>query len=195
NDLWLTKMTSSYWDLVHRGVEDAHRLDIPTVIFHVSSTSTPPEISDIGLKRFSELLKKCEVYRINLALENLRRLDYLDALFAKFSSPYLKFCFDSGHANAFTKNIEQFPWEKYQSYLHCLHLHDNNGLRDQHLPPFLGTINWTLLISNLKRCQYQGPLTVESVKHPSLDLTEEAFLEQIKKAHVQMENLWLGNEN
>lgn len=190
NDLWLEEMTSPYLEVIYRGIEDAHRLNIPTVIFHISSTANPPAVSEVGLARFKAILSKCEEYQINLALENLRRLDYLDFIFDRCSSPFLKFCFDSGHANAFTNNIDAFPWEKYQKHLICLHLHDNNGLRDQHLPPFKGNINWELLMKNLHNCHYQGPLTVEGVFRPYLNLNEEDYLEQLKKSLVQLESLW-----
>ncbi|MGD9604689.1 MAG: sugar phosphate isomerase/epimerase family protein [Bacilli bacterium] len=195
NDLWLEAPTSNYWDLINRGIEDAHWLNIPTVVFHISSTANPPAINELGLERFAKLLNKCEQYQINLALENLRRLDYLDFLFEKFSSPFLKFCFDSGHANAFTKNIENFSWEKYQKRLICLHLHDNNGLRDQHLPPFLGNINWQLLVDNLSKAQYQGPLTAEIVERSYLNMDEETFVTCIKDALIRLESMWPNNEN
>ncbi|MDD3107005.1 MAG: sugar phosphate isomerase/epimerase [Bacilli bacterium] len=195
NDLWLDAMTSNYWDLIIRGVKDAHRLGIPTVIFHVSSTANPPKMNEIGLQRFAQLLKMCEEYHINLALENLRRLDYIDFLFEKYPSTYLKFCFDSGHANAFTNNIAAFPWHKYQDKLYCLHLHDNNGLRDQHLPPFDGNINWKMLMHDLKKCSYQGPLTAEVVHRSYQNMTEEEYVTLVKRSLVKLESLWSQDEN
>jgi sugar phosphate isomerase/epimerase len=195
NDLWCETMASSYWEVINRAVDDAYRLKIPTVIFHISSTANPPAINETGLKRFSELLLKCEKYQINLALENLRRLDYLDYIFSSLKSPYLKFCFDSGHANAFTCNIETFPWEGYSDKLICLHLHDNNGLRDQHLLPFSGTINWEHLIKKLSFYHYNGPLTAEVVHRPYQDLTEDKYVALVKATLEQIESMWPKDEN
>ncbi len=195
NDLWLEGESSSeYLFKIKTALEDAIRFKAPAVIFHVSSSVNPPAFNASGLNRFKEILSLCEQHSLNLALENLRSLNYLDFLYENCPSDHLKFCFDSGHANAFTHNIEDFPWEPYQNRMTCLHLHDNNGLRDQHLVPMTGTINWANLVKNLKASGYQGPLASEAVAKKDSPISEEDFVKSVRQALDEIESLW-RNEN
>lgn len=165
NNLWVKGLKGErYKRTMIKGVKKAHRLNVKTVIMHISSGNNPPELNVRALDRINQILEYCEKYKINLALENLRRLDYLDYIYDNCKSEYLKFCFDSGHANAFTKNIETFPWDKYKDKLQCLHLHDNLGDFDDHILPFTGNINWKHLINDLNKINYKGNLTLEVIR-------------------------------
>lgn len=190
NELWIPgDAGDGYIDLMKRGILDAKKYHIPTVIFHVSSKQNPPAYNDLGLERFKGILAVAEACQVNIALENLRKLDYLDYLYENIDSDYLKFCFDSGHANAFTKNIEDFPWGKYQDKLICLHLHDNDGEDDLHNLPFEGNINWEKLMKKLKQINYQGPLTTEAIiKDYQID--ELTSLKKIKSSLERLEKLY-----
>lgn len=182
NELWVPgDAGEAYVDLMKKGILDAKRYRIPTVIFHVSSKLNPPAYNDLGLERFKSILAVAEACQVNIALENLRKLDYLDFLYENIDSNYLKFCFDSGHANAFTKNIDNFPWEKYQDKLICVHLHDNDGLDDLHDLPFEGNINWKKLMKKFKQINYQGPLTTEVVVKDN-NIDELTKLKKIKSS-------------
>lgn len=187
NELWKdTPMGEDYCQLMINGINEASKLNIKTIVMHISSGNEPPEMSNIGIERINKILKVCEEKQVNLALENLRRLDYLDKIYESCQSHYLKFCFDSGHANAFTKNIYQFEWEKYQNKLICVHLHDNDGYSDLHKLPFTGNIDWQFVGSKFKEINYQGPLTLEVVNKHQLEINEELY---IKKAKTVLEKI------
>src|SRR5690606_1576064 len=101
-------------------------------------------------------------------------------IFDNLNSNKLKFCFDSGHANAYTKNIENFEFEKYSDKLICVHFSDNFGNHDSHLIPLTGNIDWKKLAKNLKSIKFNGPLTSEAIIDAKKDpLTE---LRKIKKS-------------
>lgn len=182
NSLWLdNEEGENYINETIEGIFMASRNNIPTVVFHVSSKDNPPAFNEIGLNRIKKVIEICEKEKINFALENLRRLDYIDYLFANIKSDYLKFCFDSGHANAFTKNIASFPFNKYQDKLICVHLHDNFGDHDSHLIPGMGIIDFEKLARKLVKINYMGPLTSEAIiKDETLD--EFDSLVKIKKS-------------
>jgi len=188
NELWVPgKKGDDYVETIIEAIKQISSEGIKTVIFHVSSGDMPPSYNEFGLMRLEKILKVVEEHRVYFALENLRRLDYLDYVYDNLANKYLKFCFDSGHANAFTKNIENFPWEKYQDKLLCVHLHDNNSYTDQHLIPFRGNINWQLLAQKLKEINYQGPLTCEAVNTNSLN-NEREYVEEIKLSLERIES-------
>ena len=66
---------------------------------------------------------------------------------------------DIGHANLFGRRPERFI-RRFGSRLKHIHLHDNNGERDLHLPMGCGSIEWESVVETLKRC-YDGTVTLE----------------------------------
>ncbi len=120
-----------------------------------------------------ELLPLAEKLGIVIAIENIyfpnntpeRLLDIIH----HFNSPNLGICFDAGHANmmAYDRGVEEctarktwsgyepIQWdnqvlEKLLPEVTTCHLHDNNGLYDEHLLPGKGNINWKQVTSLLK---------------------------------------------
>lgn len=139
----------------------ANSYGIKSVVMHVTGGDNPPMIKQGSIQYFEKILNECEKLGIVLCLENLRRLDYLEYIFDNLKSQYLKFCFDSGHANSMTKNIENFPWEYLGNKLHCLHLNDNDGSNDSHCIPLDGNIDWVQLIKTIHVYNNKLPLTLE----------------------------------
>ncbi|MHB9092968.1 MAG: sugar phosphate isomerase/epimerase family protein, partial [Chloroflexota bacterium] len=41
------------------------------------------------------------------------------------------------------------------------HLHDNDGRVDHHLPLGAGTVDWPVVLANLRKIGYQGSYTIE----------------------------------
>lgn len=54
---------------------------------------------------------------------------------------------------------------KLSGHLHLIHVNDNRGDRDDHLAPGEGHIDWPWLISELKRCHFDGTLILELSSH------------------------------
>lgn len=67
---------------------------------------------------------------------------------SKINSPYLGFCYDSGHANINGGAINVL--EKMLDDIIVCHIHDNAG-RDSHWVPGTGTIPWDEVISLLQK--------------------------------------------
>ncbi len=69
-------------------------------------------------------------------------------------------CWDVGHANiSGYKQSEQL--EVLKGRLEVLHLHDNDGVRDAHLPPFDGNVDWEDVAFGLRCCGFSGLLDIE----------------------------------
>lgn len=60
-------------------------------------------------------------------------------LFKNFQDKNLNFCFDSGHFNLFSKTSLNDWLEPLKSRIREMHLHDNHGRSDEHLPIGMGT--------------------------------------------------------
>ena len=71
-----------------------------------------------------------------IAMENVYETDchYLRLLLDAFASPHMCFCFDTGHFNVYsTASLEEWM-NGLGSRIGQVHIHDNNGLLDEHLP-------------------------------------------------------------
>jgi len=79
--------------------------------------------------------------------------------FEKINSPYLKFCFDYGHANL-TGNILEFI-EKLHQFFEIAHISDNKGDKDDHLHYGDGNIKWNEVLSFTLKKGFYGPYIIE----------------------------------
>ena len=193
NILWEDELKSSeYLKQLFSEIEFAAKYKIKKVVMHITGGKTPPPISESGMNFIKKVLDKCEKNGITLCLENLRRLDYLVAVFNFLKSDYLKFCFDSGHAHYMTKNSSSFPWDELGKHIDCLHLNDNDSEADLHFPPLLGTINWKPLINTLFFYNGNLNLTLEVRNKGNLtNLEESEFLKLCKNQINKIEKLIL----
>ncbi|MCX7990557.1 MAG: sugar phosphate isomerase/epimerase [Proteobacteria bacterium] len=102
-------------------------------------------------KNIEPLLKKAEQLKIYLAVENIFEESYenLKKLLEHFSSPYLGHCFDTGHFNIFSRTSLKSWLEEMGKYFFSLHIHDNFGFKDDHIPVGRGTFPFRFFVSNL----------------------------------------------
>jgi len=166
--------------------DDCKTHEIPAAVMHVTGGEDPPPYNRLGLDRFKRIIEKAEKNGVTIALENVWRLDYLDYLFDNIKSDKIKFCYDSGHENCFTPDIDCLA--KYGDKLAALHLHDNIGKNnlqrnDLHMLPFSGTVNWKRIMKKLNELNYQGTLSFEvdaQYSNVMNQYTAESFLHEAK---------------
>lgn len=162
---------------------------IPKAVFHCIAFIKGTDVNPIGYERIKRIVKVCEQERVFLAIENINNLEMVDMCLEKIKSDYVSCCFDCGHANAFTHNINVYDFEKYRGRINCLHLHDNNGISDQHLPIFEGNIDYKKLMRELHKLNYKEPLTLELLDKVQ-KVTEEEFLKQAYNSLVTLEEYY-----
>jgi len=68
-------------------------------------------------------------------------------------------CLDTGHAHLAGDLYSLVS--KMGPYLRLLHVHDNKGHTDDHLPPGDGRIDWTALMKELNALHFHGALILE----------------------------------
>lgn len=154
-----------------------NEMGVDTCTFHVGSKyyadHTLDEHREALYRSLDELLPLAEELNITICLENLVRplstADDLVSYMKKYDSPHLGVCLDVGHANLKEKG-EQHPdseavpawavaglpvrWEKniaetLQPYVVNCHIHDNNGVGDEHDLPGRGNIDWGRIVKLL----------------------------------------------
>ncbi|MEN6438019.1 MAG: sugar phosphate isomerase/epimerase family protein [Syntrophobacter sp.] len=101
-----------------------------------------------------------------LLLENVWEEDpalHLE-LFRAVGSPWLGFCLDTGHQNAFSRTSLASWLESTAPYLKEVHLHDNDGSFDHHLPMGRGNIDFDYLFRFLGAHGLRPLVTLEPHK-------------------------------
>ena len=106
---------------------------------------------------------------ILLCLENLvypheiyRSPEDMAELIKRVNRPNVGITFDVGHAVVCGHKPADFLHLLQEEIFH-VHLHDNDGVIDQHLPLGKGSIDYVDVIQSLKRLGYQGVVNLEFV--------------------------------
>lgn len=146
-------------------------------------------VSEIGLIRIKELLKVCEKYNVNLAVENLLKRDDIDYIFKSITHPLLKICYDCGHQNFATPTFDVL--KEYGKFVSVLHLHDNNGIADEHKILGNGTINLKNLAEKLS--QYPNLTLTAEIKNKDEDY--KSVLKNNLNALLNLDELIKLNQN
>ena len=117
-----------------------------------------------------------------IALENVyeREPSVLRRLFELINSDDICFCFDTGHFNVFGRAPLGAWLAEMGKYLGHLHLHDNHGRFDEHLPVGSGTFPFAEFFQKLKDIKVQPLITLEA--HTQADLWQS--LENIEKMGI-----------
>jgi sugar phosphate isomerase/epimerase len=117
-----------------------------------------------------------------IALENVYEKEpaILRRLFERLNSDRICFCFDTGHFNVFARAPLAVWLSEMGKYIGHLHLHDNHGRADEHLPVGNGTFPFAVLFQTLRDIKAQPSITLEA--HAQDDLWES--LSNIKKMGI-----------
>lgn len=161
NNIWLEgeegdKLIENY--LVD--LDNCYKHNIGLVIMHLSSKSTAPKPNLLGIERLQKVVDYAEKLNIKVAFENGRLFGYLEYVLGHIKNANAGVCFDSGHCHCFFD--DNFDWVLFKNKIFAIHLHDNDQTDDLHLLPFDGTLDWGKLATNLKKANYNGPITLES---------------------------------
>ena len=128
------------------------------------------------IKSLKELVKYGKKYNVKIMLENgaeRREITKLkDFKYIIDRVPGLKVHLDIGHAfiNGGMKAIEGYIKTFKKKLIH-VHIHDNHGRSDEHLPLGAGTMNYKKVVKFLKKINYNKTITFE-VFSRDLDLLE-----------------------
>lgn len=130
-------------------------------------------------RSFEEIAPLCEQTGVRAALENSggpTPPEFFSTV-ESVSPKAAGYCFDCGHANL--KGGDPDLPLRMGARLCVLHLHDNNGQRDQHALPGTGTIDWDRLARSLRAIGYAKPLNFElslkSQERPAAEFLVEGF--------------------
>ena len=138
----------------------------------------PQEEWDRNIAGYSRLIPFAREHGVILCLENMfsshrgkiysaccsdfsLACKYVDALNDIAGEKRFGFCLDLGHALLLGKDIRQTV-AQLGSRIEAFHIHDNNGIDDQHIAPYMGILDWDRFAQGLKDIGYKGALSFET---------------------------------
>ena len=116
-----------------------------------------------SLKTWPRLVKEAERLNTTIAAENIfeKTPDTLKMLVARIDSPNFRVCIDSGHLKIFSKvRIEEW-FRELGPFIAEVHIHDNFGKNDDHLPVGEGSIDFESFFRYLKAYSKDPVYTIE----------------------------------
>ncbi len=155
-------------ECLDRGIEATAALGGSVMVIH---TNYSPFFSRAGLREWmrnwsERMLPVIETARslgVSLALENVweRTPEELERLLDALPREAVFVCLDTGHLAAFSRLPVERWWRRLGDRVVALHLHDNDGLSDDHLPPGAGIFDFPALASLLAGAAEAPLMTLE----------------------------------
>ena len=132
----------------------------------------------LNIESYAKLIPAAKKYHVTICLENMfvgfrgkmygaccsdfgTVCDYIDTLNEMAGEKCFGFCLDTGHALLIGKDIRQVILQ-LGDRIEALHTHDNNGINDQHLAPYMGVLDWDRFTEGLRKIGYRKPLSFET---------------------------------
>lgn len=162
-----------------RSMEVASELEAPIIVIHPSVICPRMSSEDrfkMNMEMFGHLLPRAKNLGLTVALENMwgRHRDCPDRIVKDVCSDAVELiryvdtlgdgvraCLDVGHAGLVGETADEMALA-LGSRVACLHVHDNDFVKDKHTCPYLGNINLDALLRALARIGYRGDMTLEA---------------------------------
>ncbi|MBN1364997.1 MAG: sugar phosphate isomerase/epimerase [Syntrophaceae bacterium] len=119
---------------------------------------------EASVKTWKELIALAEADKVIIALENVYEKNprILRRLFEALPCDRICFCFDTGHFNVFSHEPLGVWLTELGKYLGHLHLHDNFGGNDEHLPVGCGNFPFAELFQSIRKMKKNPTVTAEA---------------------------------
>jgi sugar phosphate isomerase/epimerase len=188
-------------DELKRVIDVADDLPYARLILHMGGAreTADPRKRDAAFSTLEHLILHAHHAGVTICVENTNSEmgdpSYLRAFVDETRLTGLRFNFDIGHAH-----LSDFPEEErleksfspLRELVSSVHLHDNHGEKDEHLPPFDGTIDWPAAIKTLQSApQTSLPLVLELKEKTGAEVpsaTEQ--LAAARKSMDRFEKAW-----
>ena len=170
--------TAARFEEIVQAMRNAAYLGAPMIVVHCcchldgTVEGNLERMFEYNLDFYRRLIPYAEECGIKIAIENIGRLsrptststpEGLNRLFDTLNNPVFTVCFDVGHC--LLQGVD--PAEAIRTIGHrlvdgCTHVHDNDGVGDNHTLPYYGKVEWESVMQALADIDYQGDLNYEA---------------------------------
>lgn len=145
--------------MTYRAIEASAMIGAPYAVIHPQRGEDGNVLTDETVEILKPFCQAAAEKGVVLALENMLTTGP-EELAQMADRLGCVVCWDVGHGNY--GGFDQGECLRaLGSRIKVLHLHDNYGLKDNHNPPYFGTINWGAFTEALKEIGYEGTFNYE----------------------------------
>lgn len=164
-------------EMLRRSIVASSMLGVPWITMHAGTDATSGGYSDSrslagNIAYLTPYVEMAQRHNVGVTLENMfdptpskrtftASTENLLALVDAFDPAAVGVCWDFGHANLVGMDQVASLRAVSGARLKAVHVADNHGVRDDHLLPFYGTMDWPPLVAVLKEIGYTGDFTYE----------------------------------
>jgi sugar phosphate isomerase/epimerase len=190
-------------DELKRAIDVAEELPFSRMIFHMggSRETADPRKRDAAFSSLEHLILHAKHVGVTICVENttseMGSPAYLRSFVDETRLSGLRFNFDIGHANLADgpeENRVAESFEPLRELVASAHIHDNHGEKDEHLPPYEGSIDWAAAAKLLKTAPEAGantPLVLELKEKIGPDApSPQQQLEAARRSLEKLEEDW-----
>lgn len=170
--------------VIKKTIAAAGYLGCPYIVIHpinfpYGDTAEKDEVFNTNVKFYAQFIDELKKYNVVACLENMwvsynkkifestcndyKEVNrYIEVLNEMAGAECFAFCLDTGHCVLTSTNI-RFAIKTLGKNLKILHLHEVDGVSDNHTMPYtLGAVDWDYIMSGLRDYGYDGTLNFEA---------------------------------
>jgi sugar phosphate isomerase/epimerase len=183
-------------DELKRAIDVAEDLPFSRMIFHMGGSRETPDLRkrDAAFSTLEHLILHAKHVGVTICIENTTSEMGAPAYLRSFVDDTrlaLRFNFDIGHAHLADGSEDERVENGFaplRDLVAGVHVHDNHGEKDEHLPPYDGSIDWSAAVKMLKSApEKQLPLMLELKEKAGPDAPSTA--EQLATARKSLDRL------
>lgn len=187
-------------ELLQNRIDLAAALGSPDAILHIdisddvfSTADTEAAFFDPFWRSLDDLQPYCLDRGVKIAVETLlcasagSWLKLYDLLFDRYPPEFVGLCLDIGHWHIVAGN-DLSILDRHGDRLIATHIHDNFGATDDHLLPFLGTIDWHAVTTAIAATPCEMPLDFETPQDRN-NLPELPFYKRAHTVALRLERM------
>ena len=157
---------------------DCRHLIIHPFFLGYDQQLSPETEWNLNIERYSALIPEAKKYGVTICLENMftshrgkiyaaccsdidTACRYVDTLNGIAGEKCFAFCLDTGHLLLAGKDIRE-AMIRLGDRIEAFHVHDNNGVSDQHLAPYMGVLDWNRFVEGLRAIRFDRTLSFET---------------------------------
>jgi len=188
-------------DELKRALDVSEDLPFSRMVLHMGGSReiADPRKRDAAFSSLEHLVLHAHHAGVTLAMENttseMGAPAYLRSFVDETRLTGLRFNFDIGHAHLADGPAEERLEKSFtpmRDLLASVHLHDNHGEKDEHLPPYDGSIDWAAAIPLLQTAPVENIPVVLELKEKfgaeALSVTEQ--LAAARGSFEKFEDAW-----